>query len=323
MLNIANLQPLGRDLKRPECVLCCASGTIYVANWDGGVTAIFRDGTQAEFLARNAPVALRPNGIALQADGAFLIANLGDDGGIWHLQRSGECHPFLLEVEGEAIPPANFVAPDADGGVWITISTRHAPRARAYRRDIADGFIVRVDQHGARIAADGLGYTNECALHPSGKWLYVNETFSRRLSRFALSGGGRLGARETVYEFGEGDFPDGLCFDEDGGIWITSIISNRLIRIATDGSSGAIRRETMLEDVAAGHVEWVEQAYRDNAMDRPHLDRAAGSVLANISSLAFGGADRKTGYLGCLLGENIYTIAMPAKGAQPVHWHWG
>jgi sugar lactone lactonase YvrE len=43
-----------------------------------------------------------------------------------------------------------------------------------------------VDTRGARIVADGLGYTNECAIDISGQWLYVNETFSRRLSRFPV-----------------------------------------------------------------------------------------------------------------------------------------
>jgi sugar lactone lactonase YvrE len=49
---------------------------------------------------------------------------------------------------------------------------------------VSDGFIVRVDDAGARIVADGLGYTNEVQLDPSGERLYVNETFGRRLSRW-------------------------------------------------------------------------------------------------------------------------------------------
>ena len=318
MIKGNRLKTLGAGLRRPECVLCCVSGTIYVANWDGGVTAIQANGAQTAYLAQNAPVDLKPNGIALQPDGSFLIANLGDDGGIWHLRRSGECTPFLLEADGESIPPANFVLPDHTGGVWITISTRQAPRAKAYRRDVADGFIIRADNRGARIVADGLGYTNECAIHPSGQWLYVNETFGRRLSRFEIRTGSDLGPRETVYEFGAGDFPDGVCFDEEGGVWITSIISNRLIRISPDG-----RRETMLEDVSADHLADVEQAYQTNAMGRPHLDRVASEVLANISSLAFGGTDRSTGYLGCLLSDTIYQLPMPVRGAKPAHWEWG
>jgi len=42
--------------------------------------------------------------------------------------------------------------------------------------------------------------------------------------------------------------------------------------------------------------------------------------LQNISSLAFGGEDRRTLYLGCLLGEQIAVLPSPLTGAEPVHW---
>jgi sugar lactone lactonase YvrE len=130
---------------------------------------------------------------------------------------------------------------------------------------VADGFIVCVNASGhARIVADGLGYTNEVALHPNGRWLYVNETFGRRLSRFLVKEDGSLGARETVTEFGVGDFPDGLAFDEDGCAWIVSIVSNRLIRVWPDG-----RQEIYLEDNDPGHLDWVEEAFQAHTMGRP------------------------------------------------------
>lgn len=318
LLTIDQINDFGSGLKRPECVVAAASGAVYVANWDGGVTIIQPNGGQQHILASNPPVDLKPNGIALRPDGSFLLANLSEDGGVWHLLRDGTLAPFLTEIEGEAVPPANFVLVDGPDSAWITISTRQRPRGLAYRSDVADGFLIRVDARGARVVADGLGYTNECQIDPSGQWLYVNETFARRLSRFQLGESGQLGAREIVHEFGPGDFPDGLCFDEEGGAWITSIISNRLIRLAPDGS-----RQTMLEDVDPAHLAWVEEAYQAHAMGRPHLDQVASKRLRNISSFAFGGPDRRTGYLGCLLGENIYRFTTPVRGAKPLHWHWG
>ena len=60
------------------------------------------------------------------------------------------------------------------------------PRADAYRGDVASGFVLLLDQDGARIVADDLGYTNECLVTPDGNTLYVNETFSRRLSAFDI-----------------------------------------------------------------------------------------------------------------------------------------
>lgn len=313
------IQWTGSGLNRPECVLATARGDLYTADWRGGVAHIRPDGSQALYAAQ--PVdgeLLKPNGIALLSDGSFLLAHLGAErGGVFRLQRDGTTAPFLQRVDGVDLPPTNFVVQDRAGRTWITVSTRLVPRARGYRATCNDGFIVVVDARGARIAADGLGYTNECVVDRSGEWLYVNETFGRRLSRFPLRADGSLGERETVCEFGCGTFPDGLAEDAEGEFWITSIVSNRVIRVGRDGS-----QEVWLEDSRPEHLEWVEAAFRSGRMDRPHLDGAASRVLRNISSLAFGGPDRRTGFLGCLLGDSLAAVRLPVAGQPPVHWNW-
>jgi sugar lactone lactonase YvrE len=221
----------------------------------------------------------------------------------------------VLRADGIDLPPTNFVHEDALGRVWITVSTRKTPRAAAYRADVADGFIVLCDARGARIVAEGLGYTNEALPSPDGRYLYVNETFARRLTRFRIAAGGALEGRETVTGFGAGTFPDGLAFDAEGGVWITSIVSNRVIRVAPDGS-----QQLMLEDSDPPHLAWVEQAFQAGEMGRPHLDGIKSRRLKNISSLAFGGPDLRTAYLGCLLGDTLAVFRSPIAGAPPVHW---
>lgn len=316
-LDVERLGWLGEGLVRPESVLATADGSLYTADWRGGVVHRRRDGAQRLIRGRlPGGGELRPNGIALLTDGSFLIAHLGaQDGGVWRLSREGAVTPWLVEVDGIALPPTNFVLPDAQGRVWVTVSTRRTPRALGYRSDVADGFIVRVDAQGAAVVADGLGYTNEVALHPNGQWLYVNETFARKLSRFALRADGSLGAREVVASFGPGTFPDGLAFDEAGHAWVVSIVSNRVLRVAPDGGVCV-----WLEDADAAHLAWVEDAYRAAAMDRPHLDQVRSRALRNISSIAFTGPDRRTAVLGCLLGERLATFTVPVPGAKPVHW---
>lgn len=301
---------------RPECVLATRDA-LYSADWRGGVARIGADGQQTLFTGKlpgGRP--LRPNGIALCGDGSFLLADLGEAvGGVFRLDRGGEVRPWLERVDGIDLPPTNFVCEDALGRIWITVSTRRVPRADAYRADVADGFIVLVDQRGARIVADGLGYTNEALLAADGRWLYVNETFARRLARFPVAADGSLGAKEIVTEFGHGTYPDGLAFDVAGHVWITSIVSNRVLRVAPDGTS-----TTILEDADPAHVQWCEAAYRSGTLGRAHLDRPAGRVLKNTSSLAFGGADLRTAYLGCLLGDAIASFRVAVAGLPPVHW---
>jgi sugar lactone lactonase YvrE len=307
---------LGQGLHRPECVLCTSRGNVYTADWRGGVTCLHPDGSRRNILAQKPEVDLKPNGIALCRDGTFLLANLADAGGLYRLDRSGYTEPVLTEIDCQPIPPANFVMVDEDDRIWLTVSTRRRPRALGYRPDVSDGFIILIDSGRARIVADGLGYTNEILLD-DGNWLYVNETFGRRLSRFRVEPDGSLSGRQTVAEFGPGTFPDGLTMDVEGGIWITSIVSNRVIRIDPRGD-----QHVVLEDLDPEHVATVEKAFRDGRMDRPHLDRIHNGRLQNISSLAFGGPDLKTAYLGCLLGDSLATFRSPVAGKAPVHWHY-
>lgn len=318
LIALERLRFVGRELVRPECVLATAAGDLYCADWRGGVSHLRADGSQALYqasLAGDRP--LRPNGIALRKDGSFLLADLGEDlGGIYLLTRDGKVRPFLEEVDGVALPPSNFIIEDGQRA-WLTVSTRHRPRAAAYRREIADGFIVCIDAQGARIAADGLGYTNEAVPSPDGQWLFVNETFARRLSRFRIRADGGLYGRETVATFGPGTFPDGLAFDAEGGIWITSIVSNRVIRVRPNG-----QQDLMLEDCDPNHLAWVESAFQAGEMGRPHLDRGASKVLRNISSLAFGGPGLRTAYLGCLLGDRLAVFDTPVAGHPPRHWSY-
>lgn len=318
-LPLESLRFVGSGLVRPECVLANAAGDLFTADWRGGVAHLHPDGGQSLYVGPGpAGLALKPNGIALLRDGSFLLTHLGDDeGGVFRLQRNGTVTPWLEQVEGVNLPPTNFVVEDAAGRFWVTVSTRLKPRALGYRRSCNDGFIVRVDARGAAIVADGLGYTNEVAVHPSGQWLYVNETFTRRLSRFALHADGSLGVKEVVTEFGPGTFPDGLAFDEEGHAWVVSIVSNRVIRVAPNGTP-----TTWLEEADADHLAWVEQAFDAGTMGRPHLDGAPSRSLRNISSIAFAGTDRRTAVLGCLLGDRLATLRLPVAGVAPTHWRY-
>ncbi len=324
--SLADLGQRGQGLHRPECVLATAAGDLYTADWRGGVAQIAGDGSQRLYAGKLPDGGdLRPNGFALLADGSFLLAQLGEGtgegaadqtGGVYRLTRAGQVEPWLLSVAGTALPPTNFVLQDARGHTWVTVSTRLSPRSLGYRRNCQDGFIVCVRPDGsAFVAAGGLGYTNEVALHPSGQWLYVNETFARRLSRFALAADGSLGSRELVANFGPGTFPDGLAFDEEGCAWVVSIVSNRLIRVAPNGE-----QTLWLEDADPEHLAWVEAAFEAGLMGRPHLDGIRSQRLRNISSIAFSGTDRQTAVLGCLLGDSLATLRLPVPGVAPVHW---
>jgi hypothetical protein len=301
-----NAQPFGRDLVRPECVHCTAQGDVFVSDFRGGVTRIRADGTQQ--LIKGDRV-IRTNGFAILPDGSFLLAHLGDDeGGVWRLTIKGQLTPFL-----DDLPPTNFVCAFGET-VFVTVSTRLQPRTLARKPGHADGFIVCVDKRGARVVADGLGYTNECKVDPSGQWLYVNETFGKRLARFRITKDG-LGQKQIHAEFGHGVFPDGLDFDSEGGVWITSVFSNRLIRVDRDGA-----QQVVLEDNDPAFVARIEEDFASGELTRDVHPQVPARLLRNLSSSAFGGPDLRTLYLGCLQDSRIYRMPSPVAGARPPHW---
>ena len=326
-ISLEQLSFVGKGLSRPECAFAHESGIVLAPDWtgDGGVSVIFPDGTVKRHLATNwkqisnqlgLDEPLRPNGICLMDGGDIYCAHLGAErGGVFALHPDGTVSVVLSEVDGEPLPPSNFVTIDESGRIWITVSTRKVPRAAAYRSDVADGFIVLLDDDKARIVADNLGYTNECLVHPDGKRLFVNETFARRLTSFDIGADGALSNRQTIAELGHGIYPDGLAFDENGDAWLTSIVSNRVLKVSGDGDV-----VIFLEDVDSDHLDWVEQAWRDHAMGRPHLDKAAGKRLRNVSNLAFCGPNLDEAVLGCLLGDQLARVSMPVRGHQPAQW---
>lgn len=324
-LSLDDVTLFGTGLKRPECVACTASGAIWVSHApaDGarGVARLDPEGGLHPLVARSgAPDDFTPNGWSIAPDGSFLVANLGESGGAWRLRPDGVCEPLLLSVDGHALPSVNFVHRAEDGVLWISVSTWRAPRDRAFHRDVADGFVIRMpdpaDPASASIAADGLGYANEVKIDPSGAWLYANETMARRLSRWRLTDRG-LGRRETVAEYGDGVFPDGFEFDAEGGIWCASVMSNRVVRVGPDGTQAVVLEDCDPTAVAAAMANW-----RDGTFTRADMNVGAGRRLANIASITFGGPDRRTAYLGSLAGGSLATFRSPVAGAEPPHWHF-
>ncbi|WP_413205795.1 SMP-30/gluconolactonase/LRE family protein [Rhodospirillum sp. A1_3_36] len=301
---------IGRDLNRPESVHVAADGTLQVSHRGAGVSRIDPGGHRhlcgQEDRTANGHE-LIPNGIAPLPDGGYLVANIGEGGGVWRLSPQGVLTPHLMEVDGVFLAAANFVKVDGQGRVWITVSTVSQPRFKAYTDKVSDGLIIVQDGAGARIVADDICFANECRIGPSGRDLYVSETFGRRVARYDLAADGTLSNKDVFSQFGQGDFPDGCRFDAAGHLWLTCIVSNRIYRIAPNGDARLV-----LEDLDPAHVDWVEEALAEGRMGREHFYRAGGAILGNVASIDFS-ADGRRAYMGSLCGTGVTTFELPPE----------
>jgi len=295
-MNLDQLQAIGHKLNRAECVLAHRSGLIFGADWTetGGISIVKPTGECAKLLTTTPGMKLRPNGIALESGGSFLLTHLGDnDGGVFRLYADGRTEAVVTHANGRPLPPTNFVTYDPSGRLWITVSTRLTPRANDYRASSSTGFIAVAEpgQTNARIVADGLGYT------------------------FSLRDDGSLHEHRVLSEFGAGTYPDGLALDTSGNLWVTSIVSNRIIKVSPDG-----QQQIMLEDSDPLHLSQTENAFLSDSLGREHLDNAQSQILKNCSCLAFGGNDLTTAYIGNLLDDCIHSIPTTTTGVAMPHW---
>lgn len=175
-LDLSQLSYTGENLVRPESILAQRDGTLWVSDGRGGITRIDPSGTQ-HFLPG---LGGEPNGLAMLADGSLLIANIAG-GAVQHWYPDGHTENFLTEVDGVPITTPNFVFRDSQERIWIAVSTRAPIWWPAAAEPRPDGYIVLVDEHGPRIVADGIFFTNEIRLDVREEYLYVAETMGRHI----------------------------------------------------------------------------------------------------------------------------------------------
>jgi hypothetical protein len=298
--------PVGTGLMRPECVLALHDGSLACSDARGGVQIIGQDGQQ-RFVGGHK--GLIPNGIVALSDNGYLVANVGTEGGVWRLGPDGHASRLEIMHRGCPLPEVNFVHVDTQGRLWVCLSSL-GTQDPVFSPDANEGSILVNAGSGFREVANGLGWTNELRVSADGSRLFVNETFGRRLNEFEVAPDGALSNRKVLVQFGAGDYPDGLALDHDGGIWVVSIISNRIYRV--DGAECSL----VFSDNNAELIARLEALFLGPGLRRSDLHGiTTGQRVNNISSIAFGGPDMRNCYLGSLSGSQLWSFRAPVAGA--------
>lgn len=325
----SQIQYIGRDLQRPECILAEPDGSLWSADARGGVVHIRPDGDQqiisqdfgqafeaADDDATRFTEGTLPNGLAFAENGDILISNFGTDV-LEVMTRDGKTKLLYDTIDGQPIGKVNFVLRDSKNRLWLTISTKIKNWMEAMSPNIADGYIALADENGLRIVADGFAFTNEVRLDAEEEWIYIVETCGRRVSRMRVAADGSLSNRE-VYgpsDMGPAALPDGIAFDSFGNLWGTLVMTDEIFVITPDGEM-----KIVLEDTNHEAADALAAAFaKDQAT--PELMLACGGTIAPwFASVTFGGPDLKNVYIGSLRGNRIPWFRSPVAGLPMVHW---
>lgn len=307
-LTAGDFASFGRGLQRPECVWADSDG-IWASDARGGIAHVRAD---------DAPHVLGagivdPNGFSRRPDGSFVVAGIGD-GGLHLIDARGQTRKLLDSLDGKPLGTVNYACADGPERIWLSVMTRRPQWDAALTTTEKDGYILRVDGDGGvcEIVADGLDLTNEVKVSPDGHHLYAAETLGGRIVRFAIRPDGSLGAKEVAgpQTLGRGAYPDGFSFDVFGNIWVTIINQNGLMAIDRHGEPHIVYRDRD-EDAVEAMIAGVEQ--RNGTVDHLVACASQGGPLPLPTSLAFGGPDGRTAYVGTLTLPHLPTFRLPER----------
>ena len=157
-------------------------------------------------------------------------------------------------------PRFNDIFTDPQGRIYAG-SLRFDPFAK--QAELTPGSLYRVDAEGkATILYGDVGLTNGIGSSPDGRVLYHSDSLHSHVIAHDITEEGRCINRRVFVNLPAGT-PDGLCVDESGCVWIAAYGAGRVLRVTPEG----------------------------------HLDAELAFTEPRVTSLCFGGSDRRDLYV--------------------------
>lgn len=170
----------------------------------------------------------RPSGLGWTPNGGLLVVSMLDRR---LLRFDGARSRVVADLSALAGGPCNDMVVDASGRAYVGNFGFDRYRGEPERPTC----LVRVDPDGAVTrAADGLRFPNGTVITPDGGTLIVGETLASRLTAFDVDEDGALSNRRTFAQL-DGCFPDGICLDAEGAVWVADARGHRVIRVREGG----------------------------------------------------------------------------------------
>jgi sugar lactone lactonase YvrE len=171
----------------------------------------------------------RPSGLGWTPDGTLLVVSMLDRRLLRVDHGKLRLHADLAAV---AAGPCNDMVVDGRGRAYVGNFGYDRHRGEPPRT----ACLARVDPDGrVTVAAEDLSFPNGTIITPDGRTLIVGETQAHRLTAFDVAADGALGNRRIWAQLDEAVFPDGMCLDAEGAIWVADARGPALLRVREGG----------------------------------------------------------------------------------------
>jgi sugar lactone lactonase YvrE/acetyl esterase/lipase len=150
---------------------------------------------------------------------------------------NGERVEVLADAfEGKKLNRPNDCVVKSDGTVWFTDPDFLFKQRPEDKKELPGQFVFRLDPKTKTIAivADGLDKPNGIAFSADEEHIFITDSGTEHVFRFAVSAEGTLGEREVFASFAEKGL-DGIAFDPQGRLWVCTIDCIRMI--GSDGKA--------------------------------------------------------------------------------------
>jgi sugar lactone lactonase YvrE len=201
-----------------------------------GIYSLGDDGERLEHT-----VATQPSGLGWLADGTLLAVSMTDcailaiapDGTVGrHAELAEYCghwaNDMVVARDGTAyVGNFGFALDDwlEEHGLEALLAEPGPPTANLVAV-ASDGSILQV--------VSGMAFPNGSVLTEDGATLIVAETFGRRLCAFDVARDGTLSNRRLFAQL-ELVFPDGICLDAEGQVWVANAATGECLRVREGG----------------------------------------------------------------------------------------
>ena len=212
-------------LRHPEGLAIDGEGNVWCGGEGGEIYSIRRDGSEIELVASTNGFTL---GLAFDGTGNLYTCDL-KHAAVFRLDATGRLERFVDGNEVRKLRVPNFPVVDEQRDcLYVSDSyDMKGPGPGIWRFDLSTG-------EGDLWYDRPMTFANGMALSSERNFLYVAETFARRVIRIPVLPDGSAGDAEMFVRDIE-RLPDGLAFDARGNLYVSCYEPSRIYRVHPDG----------------------------------------------------------------------------------------